>query len=205
MRILRVEDDTDKIIAEAIKALRSGGVIAYPTETFYALGVDANNEKALKRIYGLKGRSSRKPLPVIIGGKKVLKLLVKEIPPESKRLMEKFWPGPLTIVFKSLPEISGILAAKTGKIAIRIPGGDIAHGIAKKSGFPVTSTSANPSGRPPARDTGKVIEYFGDSIDLVIDGGRTPGGMPSTIVDVTGPLKILRKGAIPSRIVLDLD
>lgn len=204
MRILKAGDD-DKVLSEAVRVLKSGGIVAYPTETFYALGANANDERALKKIYELKGRSPRNPLSVIIGGRKALKLLAKKIPPESKRLMEKFWPGPLTIVFESSRKVSKVLTSETGKIAVRIPGGKIALLIAKKTGFPVTSTSANPSGRAPARECKKVIEYFGDSIDLVLDGGRTPGGRPSTIVDVSGPLRIIREGAIPSRIVLDLD
>lgn len=205
MRILKIENDINKIIAEVVKVLKSGGIIAYPTETFYALGVNARDEGALKKLYKIKGRPKKKPLPVIIGDRKRLKTSVKRIPSKAERLMKRFWPGPLTLVFEASSDIPQLLTAKTGKIAIRIPGERIALKLAKKAGFPITSTSANPSGKPPAIRPEKVIKYFDNKIDLLIDGGKTPGEKPSTIVDVTGPVRILREGAIPSSVVLDLD
>ncbi|MEK6693037.1 MAG: L-threonylcarbamoyladenylate synthase [Nitrospirota bacterium] len=205
MKILRIDDDLEMVLADAVKVLKSGGIIAYPTETFYALGVDAMDEVALKKLYKLKGRSQKKPLPVIIGDRKRLKTLIKRLPPQAERLIKRFWPGPLTIVFEASSDIPELLTAKTGKIAIRIPGEKIALRMVKKTGFPITSTSANPSGEPPATRPEKVMKYFGDRIVLLIDGGKTPGGKPSTIVDVTGPMKILREGAVSSRVILDLD
>jgi len=204
MRILKIENNIDKIVAEAVRVLKSGGIIAYPTETFYALGVNAMDEGALKRLYKLKGRPKKKPLPVIVGDKKRLKMLIKNLPPQAEKLIKRFWPGPLTIVFEASSDIPELLTAKTGKIAIRIPGEKVAFYLAKKTGFPITSTSANPSGNQPAIKPDRVIEYFGDRIDFLIDGGETPGGKPSAIVDVTGPVRILREGAVPSRVVLDM-
>lgn len=205
MKILKTEDDTDEVLLQAIKILKSGGIIAYPTETFYALGVNAMDEGALKRLYKLKGRPIKKPLPVIVGDIKGLKRLIKKLPPHAQRLIKKFWPGPLTIIFEASFDIPELLTAKTGKIAIRIPREEIALRLVKKAGFPVTSTSANPTGKRPAIEPEKVIQYFSEKIDLLIDGGKTPGGKPSTIVDVTGNIRIIRKGVIPSRAILDLD
>ena len=205
MRILKVETDTDKVLSEAVRVLKSGGIVAYPTETFYALGANAMDEGALKRLYKLKGRPFKKPLPVIVGDRKGLKTLIKKLSPQAEKLIVMFWPGPLTILFEASFDIPELLTAKTGKIAIRIPGEEIALKLTKKAGFPVTSTSANPTGKRPAIEPEKVIQYFGEKIDLLIDGGKTPGGKPSTIVDVTGNIRILRKGVIPSRVILDLD
>lgn len=206
MRILKLEDNSDKAISEAIRVLESGGIIAYPTETFYALGVKATDERALRRLYILKGRAWEKPLPVIIGDRRLLKTLVKEIPYRAKRLIKRFWPGALTIVFEAASNIPGVLTAKTGKIAVRIPGDETARDISKRAKFPITSTSANPSEKPPASTVEKVMRYFGDRIDLLIDKGKTRGGKPSTIVDLTtDPMKVLREGSIPSDDILDLD
>ncbi len=205
MKILKIDDDQEMVLTEAVRFLKSGGIIAYPTETFYAIGVNAMDEGALKKLYKLKGRPQKKPLPVIIGDKKRLKTLIKRLSPQAEKLIKRFWPGPLTIVFEASLDIPELLTAKTGKIAVRIPGEKIALGLLKKAGFPITSTSANPSGKPPATRPEKVIKYFGNRIVLLIDGGKTPGGKPSTIVDVTGPMKILREGAVSSRVILDLD
>lgn len=203
MKILKLEDDTDTIVSEAIKVLKSGGIIAYPTETFYALGVNATDGEALKRLYRIKGRTSKKPFPLIVGERKILKTLVKRIPSEAEKLIKKFWPGPLTIVFEASSQLPDLLTAKTGKVAIRIPGEEIARELSKMAGFPIISTSANPSGKPPATTVEEVIKYFGKRIDFLIDKGKTPGGKPSTIVDsTTVPMKVLREGAIPSRDIL---
>jgi L-threonylcarbamoyladenylate synthase len=196
------ENSSAKIIADSLGILRGGGIIAYPTESYYALGVLITDEKAVKSLFDLKKRPVEKPLPIIVGDLYVLESVVKRVPDRARELMERFWPGPLTIVFEAADNTSVLLTAGTGKVAVRVPGESVALRLAREAGFPITATSANVSTEPPADDTDMVANYFGDRIDLVIDAGKTPGGKPSTIVDVTvTPMKVLREGSI----LLDTD
>ncbi|HDL98880.1 MAG TPA: threonylcarbamoyl-AMP synthase [Desulfobacteraceae bacterium] len=186
-----------KIIADSLEIIKGGGIIAYPTESFYALGMLATNEKALGNLFLLKKRPIEKPLPLIVGGPEALATVVKTVPDRAIELMKRFWPGPLTIVFEAADNVSDLLTAGTGRVAVRVPGDSIALHLAREAGFPITATSANISTKPPADNPDAVLDYFGDSIDLIIDVGKTPGGRPSTIVDVTtDTLKILREGSI---------
>ena len=187
----------DEVITEACGILRKGGIIAYPTESFYALGVLAMDEKAVKRLYELKGRPPEKPLPLIVGDMDVLMSVVKDIPDQASELMDRYWPGPLTLVLEAREGVSLLLTGGTGKIAVRIPGDSAALYLARALRLPITATSANPSAKPPAETAGEVIDYFGERVDLIIDAGRSLGGKPSTIVDVTVvPQQILREGRV---------
>jgi len=189
--------DSDRIFKKSSEILKSRGIIAYPTESFYALGALATDEYALKKLFDLKQRPAEKPLPIIVGDLDLLLSFVRQIPPHARLLIEKFWPGPLTLIFEARENISELLTCGTGKVAVRIPGKGIALDLARSLGLPLTSTSANPSGQRPAVETTQLTSYFGDKIDLIIDYGRTPGGKPSTIVDVTvEPPKVLRTGRI---------
>lgn len=184
-------------IAEAISVLKAGGVVVYPTETFYGLGADASNESAVERIFAIKGRAFENPISVIIADKSQLNKLVKEIPEAAQILMRRFWPGPLTIVFKAAACISPLLTAKTGKIGIRISSHPIAALLAREIGNPLTATSANLSGQTEAISAAEVKESLGSLPDLIIDSGKTPGKPGSTILDVAvSPFTILREGAI---------
>jgi L-threonylcarbamoyladenylate synthase len=204
MRILSLtKNSSERVIKESLKALKKGSIVAYPTESFYALGVMANDKVALKRLYEIKKRPLEKAMPVIVGGDKILMSIVKSIPPQAEKLMKKFWPGPLTIVFNAHSSLPVSLTSGTGKVAVRIPGDSFALYLTRAANFPITATSANPSGKPPAQSAEEVINYFakgsyrGKNIDLVVDHGKTPGGKPSTIIDVTvTPPKVLRKGSI---------
>lgn len=190
-------DNLNEIIAKASRVLNSGGIIAYPTESFYALGVLVDNENAVKRLFELKGRPPEKPLPLIVGDTDVLLSVVQCIPDQAIELMERFWPGPLTLVLKAREDVSHLLTGGTGNVAVRIPGESAALYLAKALRLPITATSANPSAKPPAETAGAVIDYFGERVDLIIDDGSSPGGKPSTIVDVTVvPLRILREGRV---------
>lgn len=192
------ENAIEEVVKEALRTLKNGGIVAYPTESFYAIGIMADDEAALKKLYKIKKRPLEKAIPVIIGNKNVLKSLVKSIPPQAEELIKEFWPGPLTIVFDARSSLPVVLSGGTGKVAVRIPGESFALYLARSANFPITATSANPSGKPPAQEPDEVIDYFGEDIDLVIDGGKTLGGKPSTIIDVTvSPLRVLREGKIP--------
>jgi len=198
MEFLKVtRHNKEDVIKKAVECIIRGGIVAFPTETFYGLGAHFNNEDALKRLYELKKRPFEKAIPVIIGHLSFIRMLSHEIPEEALKLMEKYWPGPLTLVLKAKEGLSSLLTANTGKIAVRLPGDSLALDIARAAPFPVTATSANPSGVLPAADAQEVLKYFGDTVDLIIDGGKTPGSRPSTIVEIVkGQPKILRKGVI---------
>jgi L-threonylcarbamoyladenylate synthase len=192
-----IKKDSDRIFKKSSEILKSRGIIAYSTESFYALGVLATDEYALKKLFDLKQRPVEKPLPIIVGDLNLLLSIARQIPPDARKLIEKFWPGPLTLIFDARENVPGLLTCGTGKVAARIPGKSIALDLAQSLGLPLTSTSANPSGQQPSVETSQLIRYFGDKIDLIIDGGRAPGGKPSTIVDVTvEPPKVLRTGRI---------
>lgn len=188
----------DSVIEEASSILRSGGVVAYPTETFYGLGADGQNEGAIKKIFLIKGRNFKNPISVIVGNVNDVRGLVDEVPEIALHLMERFWPGALTIIFKASPDISDHLTAGTGKIGIRLSSHPVATALARKLGHPITATSANFSGKNECTSADEVIQGIGDQVDAVIDGGQTPGGLGSTIIDVTtDPPAILREGVIP--------
>jgi L-threonylcarbamoyladenylate synthase len=182
---------------KAVEILRAGGIVAYPTETYYALGVKFDREESLRKLYAIKQRPLGKAMPLIIGHRELLSMLTSSISRSALFLMDRFWPGPLTLIFPALVNLSDSITAGTHAVAVRIPGESFALQLAKSAQFPLTATSANISGRPPARDAETVMQYFNDAIDLIVDGGNTPGGLPSTIVDVTSKtVRILREGVI---------
>jgi len=184
-------------IEEAVALLRKGGVIAFPTETFYGLGADAGNERAVKQIFEIKGRDFRTPVPLIIGKKEELAGLVEDIPPLAETLMTRFWPGPLTLVFRASGPVDPGLMAGTGTIGIRLSSHPIALALAGALGGPITATSANRSGKKECTSARDVLDQLGGRLDGIIDGGLTAGGLGSTILDVTcDPPRILRQGAI---------
>jgi L-threonylcarbamoyladenylate synthase len=181
----------------AVKAVREGGIIAYPTETFYGLGVDAFNTAAVERLVKLKARPGGKPISIIIKDACVLKTVVSEVPPAATELIRRFWPGPLTIVFKAVDRLPGALTGSNATIGVRVSAHPTAARLAAELSVPLTATSANPSGEEPPVTPEEVLSYFGKTLDVLIDGGRLPGRLASTVVDVTGAeAKILRAGAI---------
>jgi len=191
--ILSAEND----YSPALNPFRAGRIIAYPTETFYGLCADPFNGKAIEALYELKGRPPASPMPLIIGEEGMLSSIAAEINPEARRLMTRFWPGPLTIIFKARPELPSILTAGTGTIGVRLSGSPYARRLSSTLSSPITSTSANPSGRPPAIRADEVLGYFDGTIDILIDGGELKGKKGSTIVDATEEkLVILREGEI---------
>ncbi|MDH5202316.1 MAG: L-threonylcarbamoyladenylate synthase [Nitrospirota bacterium] len=187
----------EQVLRHAVDALKNGSIIAYPTETFYGLGTKFDMEDSLKRLYDIKQRPKEKPMPLIIGNNKLLSVVAVNVNQIALSFIEKFWPGPLTLILPAKKNLSEYITAGTGKVAVRIPGESFALSLAKTADFPISATSANLSGMPPAQDTEAVIRYFGDKIDLIFDSGSSTGGLPSTIVDVIGDeINILREGAI---------
>ncbi len=203
-QILKISADytEENILADAAAIISRGGVIAYPTETIYGLGADATNERAIHRIFELKGRDFANPISVIIGKREDVYPLARNVPDDAKKLMDAFWPGPLTIVLEAADGVSPLLTAGTGKIGIRLSGHNGARRIAGLTGKPLTATSANLSGAPECLDADQVIRQIGGKIDAVVDLGKTGNPMASTIIDASGhPAKILRPGAISAETI----
>lgn len=204
MFILRLnEKNLQHILNRSIDVLIDGGIVAYPTETFYGLGVKFDIEYSLQKLYEIKQRSEDKALPIIIGSRSLLAHMVSSINNTALSLMNNFWPGPLTIILPAKETLSAYLTAGTHSVAVRMPGESFALRLAQSANFPITATSANPSGKLPAQDAETVTRYFGNKIDLVIDGGSTRSNLPSTIVEVKGKsIKIIRKGAIKREVLI---
>jgi L-threonylcarbamoyladenylate synthase len=189
----------ESIILKAARIIIHGGIVAYPTETFYGLGADAFNIWAIEKVYQIKRRDLSKPILVIVEKEEHLRELVGDIPPLAAALMREFWPGPLTIIFRASTKIPTVLTGDTGKVGIRISSHAVASGLLRAVGRPITATSANISGQPESVNASDVLRNFEDKLDLVLDGGRTQAVKGSTIVDVTiDPPRIIREGLIPS-------
>lgn len=185
-------------LGRIIDRLRNGEVIAYPTETFYGLGADAGNPAAVDRIFDIKGRDQKNPIPLIIGRIGMLDKLVAEIPADAARLMEEFWPGPLTLVFSAASSINPALTGGSGKIGIRLSSHPLARIMSEGISGPLTATSANLSGAAECVSASEVVLGLNDRISTVVDGGETPGGLGSTVIDMTAsPARVFRRGAVP--------
>lgn len=184
-------------IEEAAQVLRRGGVIGYPTETVYGLGVDAYNEEALERLYKMKGREIDKPISLLVGNLEMLEEVASRIPPLAMTLIRGYWPGALTIILEASKTCHPILTAKSGKVGVRISPHLIVQKLLEALKRPITSTSANLSGMPSLSDPLELYRVFRGKIDLIVDGGKTGGEGESTVIDVTvSPPRILREGII---------
>jgi L-threonylcarbamoyladenylate synthase len=187
---------TAPVLADLIRrVLGENGLIALPTESFYGLAVAPFDEQALARLWKVKARSEGKPILILIGDGSQLEPFVQSIPPAATILMNAFWPGPLTIVFPAAIGLSGAVTAGTGSVGIRLSAWQPLRDLLRRVG-PVTGTSANREGMPPFTTAEEVQHSLGDALDLIIDAGPTPGGRPSTVIDVRGPIRIIRDGAI---------
>ena len=188
-------DSPDRVFEEVTRILRRSGVIAMPTESFYALGASTSDEVAVRRVCAIKGRPQGKPILALIADRAQLTALIDEVTSAATTLMERFWPGPLTLIFPASPRLPKVLTAGTGSVGVR----QTAHtGLAPllRQVGPMTGTSANRSGEPPARTAEDVQRTLGSEVDLILDGGMTTGGLPSTIVDCGSPIRLLREGPI---------
>ncbi len=197
-QILDINTDAieEEKIALAASVIRRGGIVAFPTDTVYGLGVDVFNEEAVQKVYSVKGRGEQKPMGILISDERELCDLVVEIPESAKVLMRKFWPGALTLILPA-GRVNNFLTASSGTIGVRIPDNRIALSLVRESGVPLTSTSANLSGHASASCVEEVLGELDGKIDLVIDGGSLNSSVPSTVVDLTdGTLRILREGKV---------
>lgn len=200
---LRIHPDEPEAehIGRVVRSLQAGQVVAVPTDTFYGLAVDPVNLRAVERIYELKSRSRHKPLSLLLCESSQAYELARTMDGAFDRLVEKFWPGPLTIIVKAGAKLPLRVTAHTGNVALRVPEAPIARAIVKGLGLPITATSANLAGLPECTYAGCVREQLGSSIPLIVDGGPTARTMATTIVDLSGggsSWMILREGAIPT-------
>jgi L-threonylcarbamoyladenylate synthase len=183
------------VLHETTRLLRVGGIIAVPTETYYALGASPFIAAAVERVIRIKGRPEGKPILLLIAKKDMLGHVAQSIPPAAEILMQHFWPGPLTIVLPAVPSMPEALTGGTGSIGVRWPSHPLLEELVRTVG-PLTGTSANRSGTPAAGTAEEVQHTLGEEVDLILDGGPTPGGLPSTVVSVVGSVHLLREGRI---------
>jgi len=183
-------------IEEAILVLRNGGVIAFPTESFYGLGADPFNEAAVKRIFEIKAREGTKPILLLIGSREKVVELTEEVTPQAAFLMERFWPGPLTLVLKASKGISPLIHCGTKKVGLRLSPHPVALSLARSLGA-ITGTSCNLSGQKGLITAQEVKAQMGNKVDLILDWEIPCAGIPSTVLDVSeNRLKVLREGQI---------
>jgi L-threonylcarbamoyladenylate synthase len=177
--------------------LKSGGIIVYPTETIYGLGVDAVNDRAVTRLFQIKLRLPKKPVSILVKDRRMLEWVVSEVPAPAKRIMEQYWPGPVTLILPASDRISPALTGQTGTIGVRISPHPFVRSLFQVFNSPVTSTSANLSGGTSLMDPEDILRTFGGLIDLVIEMPEFMEGGSSTVIDMTGERpRILRKGAV---------
>lgn len=196
-RALDVGEDLRVELNKAASIIRSSGVVAYPTESFYGLGVSAWDEKAIQRLFAIKKREENQPILLLIPTKSLLNQYVIRVPDIASQIMEEFWPGGLTLVFEANPDLPQLLTSGTGKIGLRLSSHPVATALARAVGTPITGTSANISGQAACSSAEAVRHSLGQSVDFILDGGETGGGKGSTVMDITvDPPTILREGII---------
>ena len=184
-------------ISVAVDVLQHGEAIAFPTETLYGLGADALNPAAVEKIYRLKGRDPTNPIPLLVADRAMLDLLVTEVPPLAERLITEFWPGPLTLVLPARRHIPGPLLNSSGGVGVRISSQPIATELVQHLGRPLTATSANPSGKPPAHTVEEARNYFAADIAVFVDGGPLVSKTGSTVAAISrDKIKVIRAGEI---------
>lgn len=192
-------------IALATEALRRGEIVAFPTDTVYGLGAAVFHEAAVQTLYEIKGRPEGKAIPLLLAGAGDLAQVVADIPPLAWPLIRRFWPGPLTLVLVARPEVPPVVRAGGHTVAVRVPDHPVARALIEAIGAPLATTSANRSGAAEALTAEEVVRQLGDGVRWVIDGGRSPGGVPSSVVDLTtDPPVIRRAGAIPEAVLRPL-
>ncbi len=203
--IITIDPDRPELaFSRGRRVLDAGGVIVYPTDTFYGLGADPKNPRAVARLFEIKRRRADQPVLLLLADPGDVFEWAREISPRAEDLMKRYWPGPLTLVFKARGDVLPELTAGTGTIGLRVPGNNLTRDLVRALGHALTGTSANRSGQPSLRRAKEAAEMIGDLVDLILDGGETAGGKPSTVVDVSSGLpRVVRDGVIPAREITD--
>ncbi len=193
----KASPDLDRRI---IQVLGIGGIMVYPTDTFYGLGASAFSSTAIQNIYRLKHRNKSKPLSLVISDFNMLESIACDLPPVLRDLDHKFWPGPLTLIVNVSPDLPVDLLGSGKTIGVRVPDHTWLRQLIHKAGFPLTATSANLSGEKEIADPAEAVRLFTGKVDLIVDGGITRGGRASTVLDLTvSPFQVLREGAVSRR------
>ena len=188
-------------VSDSVRILRGGGVVAIPTDTLYGLAADPFNDQAIRTLFRVKRRRDSEPIPLLLASADDIDRYATNVPPAARALAEALWPGPLTLVVQRAGNVPDAVTGGTANVGLRVPDSWVPRAIARELGAAITGTSANISGSPPATTAEAVRAQLGDDVDLVVDGGQTPG-VASTVVQVDkdGP-RILRQGAISARAV----
>ncbi len=197
-QIVRIDPaNPDQAFSRCRDVIDNGGVIAYPTDTFYGLGADPRNAAAVRKLFAIKGRQADQPILLLIGRADEVRNWAAAVSPAAEKLMRRHWPGPLTVVFKARGTVIPELTAGTGTIGLRVPGNALTRRLLAFLGTALTGTSANASGGPSPRTADEAVLSVGGEVDLVLDGGATAGGRPSTVADASaGSIRIVREGAV---------
>lgn len=206
-RFLKIdrEDPQRDHIAEAAQVIRAGGLVAFPTETVYGLGGNALDPEASAKIYAAKGRPSDNPLIAHIADREELYELVSEIPAAAEKLMDLYWPGPMTLVFPKTDKVPYSTTGGLDTVAVRMPSHPVARALIRAAGVPIAAPSANVSGRPSPTKAEHVLEDMDGRIDMILDGGEVGIGLESTIIDVSGEIpSLLRPGFISEEMLKDV-
>jgi L-threonylcarbamoyladenylate synthase len=199
VQILKVDpkNPAEEVLLEAAEAVLRGGVIAFPSDTLYGLGCSLFDVSAVEMVARLKRRDPSLAVISLIPERRQVYGLAQEVSDDAEVLMDRFWPGPLSLIFRSAPIVPPRVRGAGGTVALRCPKDTLCQRLLDRIGGPVVSSSANLSGQRPAQTAEEVVQIFGNQLDLVIDGGPRHGGLPSTLVDVSGtPSRLLRRGAI---------
>lgn len=185
------------VISRVAAAIRAGKIVALPTDTLYGLAVNPFDADAVDRVCEAKGRPADRALPLVAADVTQVEDVLGPLPRTGRRLARRFWPGPLTLVLRAAERLAPAATGPGGTIAVRVPAHEVPRALCRASGLLVTATSANRSGEPATHDPDVVAATLGDVIDVLVDGGVTPGGAPSTIVDVVSSgARLIRAGAI---------
>lgn len=193
---LKNDLDLEKL-REPANIIRNGGIVIFPTETVYGIGTNGFNEESIRKIYEIKKRDFSKPISLLVSNMEMVKMVAEDVSDLEYALMEKFWPGPFTIILKKKKIVPDILTANSDTVGVRMPNGIVAKKLIEYAGVPVATPSANISGKPSGTSINDIIEDFKGKVDYIIDTGLSELGIPSTIVKVVGNVpNILREGTI---------
>jgi L-threonylcarbamoyladenylate synthase len=189
-------EERESAVEAASLAIQRGRLVVLPTDTVYGVGADAFDPAAVRALLAAKGRGREMPPPVLVSAATTLDALAVRVPDYARALVERFWPGPLTLVCHQQASLQWDLGDTRGTVAVRMPDHEIAREILERTG-PLAVSSANRTGMPAATDADQAEEMLGDDVEVIVDAGRSPGGAASTIIDVTGPRgRVLRRGAL---------
>jgi L-threonylcarbamoyladenylate synthase len=199
--VQRLHVDVDRpeppLVAAAAEAIRHGRIVAMPTDTLYGLAVDPFSADAVARVFALKGRGTDRAVPLVAADVEQIAATLGMLPMLARLLAARFWPGPLTMLMPAPERLPRDVTGGTGRVGVRVPAHAVTRALCAASGTPLTATSANRSGQPATNDPDQVASALAAGIDVLLDAGITPGGAPSTIVDVTDTTpRVIRQGAI---------